>query len=306
MSTAIRPRLGLIGAGIMGKPMGLNLLKAGYSLGIYARRPETAADLVDAGAKLYPSPADLAADTEIIITMVSDTPDVEAVLFSEDGITRGAPAGLLVIDMSTISPGATKEIAQRLAAQGLRMLDAPVSGGEAGAIAGTLTIMVGGQSADFAEALPVLSALGKTITLIGDNGAGQVVKACNNLIIAQTVIAVSEAFAIAQASGVDLEKMRTALAGGFAGSKVMEVHAKRIIEDNYAPGFKAKLHDKDLRIVANTISSLDLNLPASQLAIDYMHQLVEQGNGELDSSALAKIVQQLAVLAQTDSDIVRS
>jgi len=294
MSTATRPRLGLIGAGIMGKPMGLNLLKAGYSLGIYARRPETAADLVNAGARLYPSPAALAADTEIIITMVSDTPDVEAVLFGEDGITQGAPAGLLVIDMSTISPGATKEIAQRLAAQGLRMLDAPVSGGEAGAIAGTLTIMVGGQNAVFEAALPVLSVLGKTITLIGDNGAGQVVKACNNLIIAQTVIAVSEAFAIAQASGVDLEKMRTALAGGFAGSKVMEVHAKRIIENNYAPGFKAKLHDKDLRIVANTISSLDLNLPASQLAIDYMHQLVEQGNGELDSSALAKIVQQLA------------
>ncbi|HPY41173.1 MAG TPA: NAD(P)-dependent oxidoreductase, partial [Thiolinea sp.] len=242
----------------------------------------------------YPSPAALAAETEIIITMVSDTPDVEAVLFGEDGITQGAPAGLLVIDMSTISPGATKEIAQRLAAQGLRMLDAPVSGGEAGAIAGTLTIMVGGQNAVFEAALPVLSVLGKTITLIGDNGAGQVVKACNNLIIAQTVIAVSEAFAIAQASGVDLEKMRTALAGGFAGSKVMEVHAKRIIENNYAPGFKAKLHDKDLRIVANTISSLDLNLPASQLAIDYMHQLVEQGNGELDSSALAKIVQQLA------------
>ncbi|MFZ1389665.1 MAG: NAD(P)-binding domain-containing protein [Thiolinea sp.] len=294
MSTAIRPRLGLIGAGIMGKPMGLNLLKAGHALGIYVRRPDTATDLVNAGAKLYPSPAALAADTEIIITMVSDTPDVETVLLGEEGIAKGAQAGLLVIDMSTISPGATKEIAQRLAAQGLRMLDAPVSGGEAGAIAGTLTIMVGGQSADFAEALPVLSALGKTITLIGDNGAGQVVKACNNLIIAQTVIAVSESFAIAQASGVDLEKMRTALAGGFAGSKVMEVHAKRIIENNYAPGFKAKLHDKDLRIVANTISSLDLNLPAAQLAIDYMHQLVEQGNGELDSSALAKIVQQLA------------
>ena len=293
MSTVTLPRLGLIGAGIMGKPMGLNLLKAGYSLGIYARRPETASDLVKAGAKPYANPAALAAETEIIITMVSDTPDVEAVLFGEDGITKGAPAGLLVIDMSTISPGATQQIAQRLAAQGLRMLDAPVSGGETGAIAGTLTIMVGGQNADFAEALPVLSALGKTITLIGDNGAGQVVKACNNLIIAQTVIAVSEAFAIAQASGVDLEKMRTALAGGFAGSKVMDVHAKRIIEDNYTPGFKAKLHDKDLRIVANTISSLDLNLPASQLAIDYMHQLVKQGNGELDSSALAKIVQQL-------------
>ncbi|MFM2320068.1 MAG: hypothetical protein RLZZ215_2689 [Pseudomonadota bacterium] len=294
MSTANLPRLGLIGAGIMGRPMGLNLLKAGYSLGVYARRPETATELVQAGAKLYPNPATLAADTEIVITMVSDTPDVEAVLFGEQGIVAGANPRLLVIDMSTISPVATKAMAQRLAAQGLRMLDAPVSGGEAGAIAGTLTIMVGGSGEDFAKALPVLSALGKTITLIGDHGAGQVVKACNNLIIAQTVIAVSEAFALAQASGVDLEKMRTALAGGFAGSKVMEVHAKRIIEDNYTPGFKAKLHDKDLRIAANTIQNLDLNLPSSQLAIQYMHQLVEQGKGELDSSALAKIVQQLA------------
>lgn len=294
MSTANLPRLGLIGAGIMGRPMGLNLLKAGYSLGVYARRPETVTELVQAGAKLYPNPAALAADTEIVITMVSDTPDVEAVLFGEQGIVAGANPSLLVIDMSTISPVATKVMAQRLATQGLHMLDAPVSGGEAGAIAGTLTIMVGGSTDDFAKALPVLSALGKTITLIGDHGAGQVVKACNNLIIAQTVIAVSEAFALAQASGVDLEKMRTALAGGFAGSKVMEVHAKRVIEGNYTPGFKAKLHDKDLRIAANTIQNLDLNLPSSQLAIQYMHQLVEQGNGELDSAALAKIVQQLA------------
>ncbi|TXH69932.1 MAG: NAD(P)-dependent oxidoreductase [Thiothrix sp.] len=294
MSTAHLPRIGLVGAGIMGKPMGLNLLKAGYTLGVYARRPETATDLAHAGARLYPNPAALAAETELIITMVSDTPDVEAVLFGKDGIVLGAKSGLLVVDMSTISPVTTQTMAQRLATQGLRMLDAPVSGGEAGAIAGTLTIMVGGKAEDFAEALPVLTALGKTITLIGDHGAGQVVKACNNLIIAQTVIAVSEAFALAQASGVDLEKMRTALAGGFAGSKVMEVHAKRIIEDNYAPGFKAKLHDKDMRIAAQTIQSLDLNLPSSQLAIQYMHQLVEQGNGELDSSALAKIVQQLA------------
>lgn len=294
MSTATLPRLGLIGAGIMGKPMGLNLLKAGYSLGVYARRPETTTDLVNAGAQFHSTPAALAAEADLIITMVSDTPDVEAVLFGEQGIITGAQAGLLVIDMSTISPVATKEMAQRLASQHIRMLDAPVSGGEAGAIAGTLTIMVGGQAADFAEALPVLSALGKTITLIGEHGAGQVVKACNNLIIAQTVIAVSEAFALAQASGVDLEKMRTALAGGFAGSKVMEIHAKRIIENNYAPGFKAKLHAKDMRIAANTIHTLDLNLPSSQLAIAYMQQLVEQGKGELDSSALAKIVQQLA------------
>jgi 2-hydroxy-3-oxopropionate reductase len=294
MSTTNLPRIGLIGTGIMGKPMGQNLLKAGYPLAVYARHPSSATELLNAGAKFYPTPAALAAESEIVITMVSDTPDVEAVLFGEQGLTENTKAGLLVIDMSTISPVATQEIAKRLAAQQLRMLDAPVSGGEAGAIAGTLTIMVGGQAADFAEALPVLSTLGKTITHIGDHGAGQVVKACNNLIIAQTVIAVSEAFAIAQASKVDLEKMRTALAGGFAGSKVMEVHAKRIIEDNYAPGFKAKLHDKDLRIVANTIDTLDLNLPSAQLAIQYMHDLVAQGNGELDSSALAKIVQQLA------------
>lgn len=294
MSTANLPRLGLIGAGIMGRPMALNLLKAGYSLGIYARRPETATELVQSGAKLYTTPAALAAETELVITMVSDTPDVEAVLFGEQGISQTAKAGLLVIDMSTISPVATQDMAERLALQGIRMLDAPVSGGEAGAIAGTLTIMVGGQEQDFKEALPVLSALGKTITLIGTHGAGQVVKACNNLIIAQTVIAVSEAFALAQASGVDLEKMRTALAGGFAGSKVMDVHAKRIIEDNYTPGFKAKLHAKDMRIAAATIQTLDLNLPSSQLAIKYMQQLVEEGNGELDSSALAKVVQQLA------------
>lgn len=294
MSTANLPRLGLIGAGIMGRPMGLNLLKAGYVLGVYARRPETATPLTHAGANLYASPAALAAEADIIITVVSDTPDVEAILFGEHGLVAAAKPGLLIIDMSTISPLATQEFAQRLGTQGLRMLDAPVSGGESGAIAGTLTIMVGGQAEDFAEALPVLSALGKTITLIGEHGAGQVVKACNNLIIAQTVIAVSEAFAIAQASGVDLEKMRTALAGGFAGSKVMEVHAKRIIEENYTPGFKAKLHAKDLRIAANTIQSLGLNLPSSQLAVNYMHELVEQGQGELDSSALAKIVRQLA------------
>ncbi len=279
----------------MGKPMGLNLLKAGYPLSVYARCPESADSLVAAGACYCPSPQTLAAMVDMVVTMVSDTPDVEAVLFGAEGVVAGGKPGLLVIDMSTISPVATRDMAARLAEQGIAMLDAPVSGGEAGAIAGTLTIMVGGKAQDFATALPVLSAMGKTITHIGHHGAGQVVKACNNLIIAQTVVAVSEAFEIARHAGVDLDKTRTALMGGFAGSKVMEVHAKRIIDSNYAPGFKARLHHKDLQIVAKTIDSLNLTLPGSALAIDYMRQLVEQGDGELDSSALAKVVQQQAL-----------
>ncbi len=297
----VRPHIGLIGPGIMGKPMGMNLLKAGYALSVYARRPASATDLLEAGATLCESPAALGAAVDILICIVSDTPDVEALLLGEQGVIHSNKPGLLVIDMSTISPVATVEIAAQLATRQIRMLDAPVSGGEAGAIAGTMTIMVGGQAADFDYALPVLSAMGKTITHIGDHGAGQVVKACNNLIIAQTVLAVSEAFEIARASGVDLDKARTALLGGFAGSKVMEVHAKRMIDDNYTPGFKAKLHHKDLQIVAKTIESLALNLPGSQRAIDYMRRLVEQGYGEVDSAALAKIVQQDAMTATVRS-----
>ncbi|WP_026154966.1 NAD(P)-dependent oxidoreductase [Thiolinea disciformis] len=286
--------IGLIGLGIMGKPMGLNLLKAGFSLGVYARHPETAQTLVTAGATFYDSVARLAAEVDVLITMVSDTPDVEAILLGKDGVITQGKAGLLVIDMSTISPVATQKIAADLAKQGIRFLDAPVSGGEAGAIAGTLTIMVGGKTEDFEQALPVLAAMGKTITHIGEHGAGQMVKACNNLIIAQTVVAISEAFEMAKMAGVDLDKARTALMGGFANSKAMEVHAKRIIDNQYTPGFKAKLHHKDLQIVAKTLNAYELNLPASQYVIQAMRQLVEQGDGELDSAAVAKIVQQTA------------
>lgn len=289
-----QPRIGLIGPGIMGRPMGLNLLKAGFPLSVYARRESSAEELIAAGAAFCGTPAELAKNSDIVISIVSDTPDVEAVLLGENGVIEGAAENLLIIDMSTISPVATLDIADKLAAKGIRMLDAPVSGGEAGAIAGTLTIMVGGKQADFEEAKPVLEAMGKTITLIGDQGAGQVVKACNNMIIAQTVIAVSEAFEMAQKAGVDLTKAREALSGGFAGSKVMEVHAKRIIDDDFTPGFKAKLHNKDLKIAARTIESYELNLPGAQLAIDYMQQLVDMGHGEVDSAALAKVVHEKA------------
>nr|CAA6824032.1 MAG: 2-hydroxy-3-oxopropionate reductase (EC [uncultured Thiotrichaceae bacterium] len=284
------PRIGLIGPGIMGRPMGINLMNAGYSLSVYARRESSAAELLAAGASFYNTPAKLAKNSDIIISIVADTPDVEAVLLGENGVIEGAAEGLLVIDMSTISPVTTTEITEKLALKGIRMLDAPVSGGEAGAIAGTMTIMVGGEQVDFDEAYPVLAAMGKTITLIGGHGAGQIVKACNNMIIAQTIIAVSESFEMAKKAGVDLSKAREALSGGFAGSKVMEIHAKRMIDDDYTPGFKAKLHNKDLRIAASTIETYGLNLPSSQLAINYMQQLVDMGHGEIDSAALAKVV----------------
>ena len=198
-----KPTIGWIGPGIMGKPMCKNLLKAGFALAVNARRPESAQELIDLGATFYPTPAALAANVDIVISMVSDTPDVEAVLLGENGVIAGGKAGLLVIDMSTISPVITREIAAKLAEKGFRFLDAPVSGGDVGAIAGTLTIMVGGNADDLAYALPALQAVGKTITHIGEHGAGQLTKACNQLIAAQTVIAVSEAFEIAKAAGVE-------------------------------------------------------------------------------------------------------
>jgi 2-hydroxy-3-oxopropionate reductase len=288
------PSIGWIGPGIMGNPMCKNLMKAGFPLAVYARRRESAQELTDLGATFYPTPAALAANVDIVISMVSDTPDVEVVLLGKDGVIEGGKPGLLVVDMSTISPVTTREIATKLAAKGIRMLDAPVSGGDVGAIAGTLTIMVGGNADDLEYARPALEAMGKTITHIGDHGAGQLTKACNQLIAAQSIIAVTEAFEMAKAAGVDPAKVRAALLGGFAYSRVLELHGQRILGDNYQPGFKAHLHNKDMHIVADTIAAFGLNLPGTQHACNYMQALVDQGNGELDSSALAKIVQQTA------------
>lgn len=288
------PKVGWIGPGIMGKPMCKNLMKAGFPLAVYARRPESAQELLNLGASFYPTPAALAEQVDIVISMVSDTPDVQAVLLGENGVIASNKAGLLVIDMSTISPVTTREIAAKLAEKGIRMLDAPVSGGDVGAIAGTLTIMVGGKAQDLDEACPVLAAIGKTITHIGDHGAGQLTKACNQLVAAQTVIAVTEAFEMAKSAGVDPAKVREALLGGFAYSRVLELHGQRILTENYQPGFKAHLHNKDMHIVADTMVAFGLNLPGTLRACDYMQALVDEGDGELDSSALAKIVQQRA------------
>lgn len=287
-----KPTIGWIGPGIMGNPMCKNLLKAGFPLAVYARRPESAQELTDLGASFYASPAELAANADIVISMVSDTPDVEAVLLGENGVIEGAKPGLLVIDMSTISPVMTREIAAKLAEKGIRFLDAPVSGGDVGAIAGTLTIMVGGNADDLEYARPALEAMGKTITHIGDHGAGQLTKACNQLIAAQTIVAVTEALEMAKAAGVDPAKVRAALLGGFAYSRVLELHGQRILDENYQSGFMTKLHNKDMHIVTDTIASFGLNMPGTQRAAEYMQALVDQGDGDLDSSALAKIVQQ--------------
>ncbi|WML90792.1 NAD(P)-dependent oxidoreductase [Thiothrix lacustris] len=289
-----QPKIGWIGPGIMGRPMCKHLMKAGFPLAIYARRPESAQELTDLGAKFYETPAALAANVDIVISMVSDTPDVEAVLLGRNGVIEGGKSGLLVVDMSTISPVTTREIATKLAEKGIRMLDAPVSGGDVGAIAATLTIMVGGNADDLAYARPALEVMGKTITHIGNHGAGQLAKACNQLIAAQTVIAVTEAFEMAKAANVDPAKIRAALLGGFAYSKVLELHGQRILDENFQPGFKAHLHNKDMHIVTDTIAAFGLNLPGTQRAADYMQALVDEGKGELDSSALAKIVQQKA------------
>lgn len=283
-------RVGLIGPGIMGRPMAINLLKAGHAVAVHARRREAATPLAAAGATVCASPREVAERADVVFTVVSDTPDVEAVLLGPDGVIAGASPGTLVVDMSTISPTATRRIAAALGAKGVTMLDAPVSGGEAGAIAGTLSIMVGGAPEDFQRALPLLQVLGGNVVHIGGHGAGQVAKLCNQVVVAETVNAVAEALALARAAGVDPGRVREALLGGFAGSRVLEVHGRRILEGDYAPGFKARLHDKDMRLVRELAAEVGVDLPAADHVAGLIAGLVARGDGELDSSAIARLV----------------
>ena len=221
--------LSFIGLGIMGKPMALNLLKGGHKLRVHGRRPETMKPLVAAGAQGCASPQEAAEGADAIFIMVSDTPDVEHVIFGELGVIDGARRGSAVVDMSSISPIATQLIAKKLAEKGVDMLDAPVSGGEAGAVSGTLSIMVGGKAAVFERVLPLFQLMGKNIVHVGDHGAGQTAKVCNQMVVAQTIVAVSEAMIFASKAGVDPAKVRQALLGGFAGSKILEVHGQRML-----------------------------------------------------------------------------
>lgn len=283
-------RVGFIGLGIMGRPMALNLLGAGYRLGVYARRPESAEPLEAAGAEVYQSPAELAGRSDLIFTMVSDTLDVEEVLFGPGGVIEGVAAGAVVVDMSTISPAATRDMARRLAALGVAMLDAPVSGGDVGAINGTLSIMVGGESAVFERVLPLFRVLGKNITHIGEQGAGQVCKACNQVVVGATIAGVAEAVLLARASGVDPGRVREALLGGFAGSRILELHGRRMIDGDFAPGFKSRLHQKDMGIVLETAQELGLAMPGAAQVAQYLNALVGRGLGEEDSAAIYRVL----------------
>jgi 2-hydroxy-3-oxopropionate reductase len=250
--------------------------------------------LVEAGAKACASAADVARQSDIVFTNVSDTADVEAVILGPDGIIHGAESGSVVVDDSTISPLATREMAGQLRKKGIEMLDAPVSGGEQGAIDGTLSMMVGGKSEVFERVRPLFEVLGRNIVLVGDNGAGQVAKMCNQVVIAQTMAAVGEAFTLAEAADVDPAKVREALLGGFAGSKVMEVHGQRMLDDNFAPGFKAKLHRKDMKIALETAAALGVGVPGAAVATQLINALVGAGGGELDSSALVTVQRRMS------------
>ena len=286
--------VGFIGPGIMGRPMALNLMKGGNKLWAYARRPETLHPLVEAGATACATAAEVAKYADVIFTMVSDTPDVESVIFGESGIAKHARSGSVIVDMSTISPTATKKFADRLAKQGVEMLDAPVSGGETGAINATLSIMVGGKTKVFERVKPLFELMGKNIVLIGGNGAGQVAKACNQIVVAVTIAAVAEALTFARKNGTDPAKVREALMGGFAGSKIMEVHGKRMLDNDFKPGFKVGLHQKDMRIVMETAHQLGVALPAAAMVTQHLNALMGTGDTDLDSAAVVKVIERMS------------
>ncbi len=286
-------KLGFIGLGIMGRPMAINLLHAGYNVFIYGRREESMAPVTREGGERCAHPAQVATQADIVFTMVADTPDVQEVILGGNGVIEGVRDESIVVDMSTISPSATRDMAARLAAKGAHMLDAPVSGGEQGAIDGTLSIMVGGNAEAFERVKPMFEIMGKNIVHIGDSGAGQVTKSCNQVVIAQTIAAVGEAMILAKASGVDPVKVRRALLGGFAASRVLELHGQRMLDGNYAPGFKASLHQKDMRIVLETAAELGIAIPGAAAVTQLINALVGTGGGELDSAAIAQLQQQL-------------
>ena len=287
-------KVGFVGLGIMGRPQALNIRKAGYELAVWARRRQSMQPLLDAGAVGCASPKEAAAICDVTFVMVADTPDVEQVILGPDGIIEGAKPGSVVVDMSTISPVVTREIAQMLAGKNIEMLDAPVSGGDIGAINGTLSIMVGGKPEVFARVKPLFECMGKNIVHIGVNGAGQVAKACNQIIAAVTLEAVAEALTLARRNGADPARVREAMLGGFAWSKVLEVHGRRIIERDFKPGFKARLHRKDLKIVTDTAAHLGLALPQASLVASHLNALVGMGLGDEDSAAVVKVIERAA------------
>lgn len=287
-------RIGFVGLGIMGKPMARNLLKAGYMLTVYSRGRHAVEALMADGATGVRSPQEVADHSDIVITMVTDTPDVHHVVLGDNGILRGMRTGGIIIDMSTISPTATREIAEEVGKRGVAFLDAPVSGGEGGALAGTLSIMVGGDAEVFAACLPLLQVLGKNIIHVGGTGTGQLTKLCNQIAVAVTNLAMSEALVFAAKAGVDLEKMHKAISGGAAGSWQLSNLAPRIFQRDFAPGFMVKLQQKDLRLVLHEADRLRLALPATSLVHHLFHALETMGAESEGTQALVKVLERLA------------
>jgi 2-hydroxy-3-oxopropionate reductase len=288
--------VGFIGLGLMGKPMAKNLLKAGFPLVVHSRSAGPVDELVAAGAVPARTPAEVARRVQRIVTMLPDSPDVELVVEGPDGILAGVQPGTILIDSSSISPAVARRLAEAVRGRGATMLDAPVSGGEIGAIGGTLSIMAGGDAAAFAQVRPILEAMGnpERIIRIGDSGAGQICKVCNQMVIGGTLAAVSEAFALAHKAGVDATKVREALLGGFAASRVLEVHGERILSRNYKPGFRAQLYAKDYRVAAETLAAHETPAPITAAVHQLVTALIASGRGTDDYSALAKVVFELA------------
>jgi 2-hydroxy-3-oxopropionate reductase len=293
LAVPLQPRVGFIGLGIMGQSMARNLLRSGYPLTVYNRTAAAMQDLVQAGAIAADSPQALAQGCDVIITCVSDTPDVEAVVWGPQGVAAGAQPGSLYIDMSTIVATTSQRIYETLAAQGVAALDAPVSGGDIGARDGTLSIMVGGDEAAFERALPLFQVMGKNIVHIGGPGAGQITKACNQIVAALTIQGVAEALSLAQKAGVDPAKVRQALLGGFAQSRVLEVHGQKMIDADFAPGFKLALFRKDMNIVLQTGRAIQLPLFGAAQAAELMDALIAQGKADLDYLCLISLYHML-------------
>jgi len=286
--------IGFIGLGIMGKPMASHLVAAGHTVHVCDLVEESVKHLCLLGAKACSCCKEIAQKSDIIFIMVPDTPDVEAALFGAEGVAEGLKPGAIVVDMSSISPIATKEFAKRLAAMGVKMLDAPVSGGQVGAENATLSIMVGGPPEVFNQVKPYFEKMGKNIVHIGDHGDGQTCKVANQIVVALTIEAVAEALLFASKAGADPAKVRAALLGGFAQSRILELHGERMIKHNFNPGFRIRLHQKDLNLALEAARSLGLSLPNNSLAQELFNAVAAQGGSDLDHSAMVLALEKLA------------
>ena len=287
-------KVGFIGLGIMGKPMAKNLMEAGYELVLYNRTLEKAQELGKEGTSVAANPREVAENSDIIVTMLPDSPDVRNVVAGEDGVLEGIKDGSLLVDMSTISPVVTEELAEKVKESGASMLDAPVSGGDVGAIEGTLSIMVGGSEVDFERARPLFDVMGKTATYVGPTGAGQVTKAANQVVVALTIEAVSEAMVLGSKGGVAPEKILDVLSGGLAGNKVMEVKREKFLSHEFDPGFRSELHHKDLGIALAAGREYGVVLPVTAIVDQMLLAMKRKGWGGEDHSALLRVIEDLS------------